>query len=75
MTLFRPSFPWGGDLGRASPYISMLAPDTTGVIPNGSHYRDSVTPDKTSVNDDAGICEGYEISDTSPDQGIWTESR
>ena len=41
MTLFRPSFPWGGDLGRAGPYISMQAPDTTGVIPDGSNYRDS----------------------------------
>ena len=41
VTLFRPSFPWGGDLGRAGPYISMRAPDTTGVASNGSHYRDS----------------------------------
>ena len=29
-------------MGRAGPYISMRAPDTTGVVPNGSHYRDSL---------------------------------
>ena len=36
---FRVSFTWGGSSGRAD--ISVRAPETTAVVPNGSHYRDS----------------------------------
>ena len=38
---FRPSFKWGAVRDEPAQYISMRAPETTMVVPNGSHYRDS----------------------------------